>query len=470
MQIRIGILAVMLAMGMAGEAQGKKFSFGFGSGKAGKSAEAPKTDEDGESGSGIVDGADLLGEAAGHAIGGGGSDDKDEEIRVRVDEARDLGAGIVARRNGYGNQSVLRVRRGNNAEIATRSNPSKPLAIEAAKLLKLRTLPATGTVDREALVAQGILRPATDADVAAWEALSKARSGFGGARIARNSGTVYVLQRPVRGTDLLTSVAVGGSKETPLILPAHLSLDQAPLGASVYHQMSDGQCFGKGLGCLAFHDEAKDVSLATCLPGVGKDVEVYAFGVYQGARQRKTDVKIGTRHRNKTGQVDIYVAPTEKPVVLTLGSYEPVVWAIHKAEGARVAGVLVRGFHDQAVTGTDAPVRFSTRASGLADGCGSYKMSHSLKPAREIWAAETRALFGRDAMQFDGKYAGRIFAVGAWEGLDGAAPLAVNAAEIRSSGAISSTPSEEDAPTKRLALLGAGVFVFRRQIMKYING
>lgn len=467
MRTKIGMLAAMLAMGMAGEAQGKKFS--FGSGKAGKSVDAPKNDDDVETGSAIADGLDLADDALDYAVGGGSDDNEDAPVAQR-EETHDLGTGIVVERSGFGRRTLLRVSRGGGSEIITPSDASKPLAIEAARLLNLRILPATGTVDREALVAQGVLRPATDADVAAWEARAKARGGFGGGRIARDAGTVYVLQRPVRGTDLLTSSAVGASREPPLILSAHLSLEQAPLGASAYYMMSDGQCFGKGSGCRAFHDGAKDVSLVTCLPGVDRDVEVHAFGVYQGDRKNKPGIKIGKRKGHKTGQVDIYVAPTAKPVVLTLGSYDPVIWAIHEAEGARVAGVLVRGFHDQGVSGTDAPVRFSTRTSGLAEGCGSYKSSYTAKPARETWAVETRALFGRDVAQFDGKNTGRLFAVGAWNGLEAATPLPVDIATIRSSGQVATVSLMDDAPAGRLMLLGAGVFLFRRRIMGYING
>ena len=68
------------------------------------------------------------------------------------------------------------------------------------------------------------------------------------------------------------------------------------------------------------------------------------------------------------GVIDLELEPMEAPVILMLGSYEPIIWRVSVAEGARLRGVHLTGDPASLVTGLppDVPVtlRFDKDAIG----------------------------------------------------------------------------------------------------------
>ena len=98
-----------------------------------------------------------------------------------------------------------------------------------------------------------------------------------------------------------------------------------------------------------FEFSTSDMASATCaftspLPA---DFAVFAAGEYGG---RPTDFQIDQSGHEAT-RIDALVNSSNKPVILMLGAYEPTVWNIGWTRGTEIAGVLVSGYHRQAVAG-----------------------------------------------------------------------------------------------------------------------
>ncbi len=57
------------------------------------------------------------------------------------------------------------------------------------------------------------------------------------------------------------------------------------------------------------------------------------------------------------GQVDVHIARASVPMVLILSAYEPIQWHIHQDEGVQIEKIVLNGFNQQTVVGTErAPV------------------------------------------------------------------------------------------------------------------
>ncbi|KAB8041694.1 hypothetical protein GCM43_17090 [Janthinobacterium aquaticum] len=98
-----------------------------------------------------------------------------------------------------------------------------------------------------------------------------------------------------------------------------------------------------------FEFSSSDMASATCaftapLPA---DFTVLAAGEYGG---RPTDFQIDQSGHEAT-RIDAVVNSSNKPVILMLGAYEPTVWNIGWTRGTDIIGVLVSGYHRQAVAG-----------------------------------------------------------------------------------------------------------------------
>ncbi len=471
-------VVVLATVGYASEATAGKFSFFTGgSKKISRTADdAPKVDEDAVEHGAIADGLDAVGDIGGaiydHATGdeaptettqstGGDLPDLDEDPARHID----FGGGITAMfQDGPFGRTTLTIKTPSGTIKSFGIRGTMTIAQEVARTLNLRTLPATGQVERDALLASGALRPATEADIDAWKATALRRSPHASTRIKRDRRKLYVQTRPLNGTELL----IGGASRSIIFLAPGIPLDRAPMGASAYYTMDDGRCMGIGSGCRRFHEQTHETDTAACFPDLPRNVELHAFGTYEATPKRKSDFKVGRSDTDKTGQIDIYVAPTSDPVVLLLGSHRPVVWAIHRAEGAKIAAILARGHHSQAVAGvTDVPVRFSTRKDGLAPGCGGYAHDYNASAKRDEWFEEAKAIFGRAVHNIDGEYYGDVFAVGEWEGLDNVAPLPVSLDDIRASGKVEERGI--DIPKGKLMLLGFFAFIFRKQLINAVT-
>lgn len=124
--------------------------------------------------------------------------------------------------------------------------------------------------------------------------------------------------------------------------------------------------FGGRVGEAVTHTACK-------LPGLAMEprFKVFAAGAYSG---RKLDYQIDQSGHQAT-RIDVAVNHKREPVILMLGAYEPTVWNIGWSEGTRIAGVLVSGYHRQAVAGLPKDVPVLTSTYDNKGPCGYFHVS-----------------------------------------------------------------------------------------------
>lgn len=66
------------------------------------------------------------------------------------------------------------------------------------------------------------------------------------------------------------------------------------------------------------------------------NAELHAIGVYEG--------NIKTNGRIHGGEVRVFVDRTTAPVILSIGSYEPVRWFIETTQETRVENIILHGY------------------------------------------------------------------------------------------------------------------------------
>lgn len=134
--------------------------------------------------------------------------------------------------------------------------------------------------------------------------------------------------------------------------------------------------------------------------GLPQNAHVEAVGVYQGTG---TAGGVSSDGR-KMGVVDVRVRRGSAPTILVLSSYEPVQWKIAMDPGARLAGVLLSGYHPSRVTGADAVrVLQMGRTHAYQRGSSEY---NALDRQVRSWTG------GQGIQIFQGRYEGGSYTVG----------------------------------------------------------
>lgn len=134
------------------------------------------------------------------------------------------------------------------------------------------------------------------------------------------------------------------------------------------------------------------------IANLARDAQVEAVGVYQGG----AGVSRTTGGR-KTGNVEVRIRRSAKPLVLVLSSYEPVQWGLISEPGARLAAVLVSGYYPSQVVGAG-----SARVI-MAGNAYAYKLG---SPEYNMLNRETIKWTGKSIGVFQGRYEGGTFSVG----------------------------------------------------------
>ncbi|OGB23825.1 MAG: hypothetical protein A3I66_20745 [Burkholderiales bacterium RIFCSPLOWO2_02_FULL_57_36] len=133
------------------------------------------------------------------------------------------------------------------------------------------------------------------------------------------------------------------------------------------------------------------------LADLAKDAQVEAIGVYQAANASKRSGE------SRTGQVEVRIRRSPKPVVLVLSSYEPVRWNLVSEPGVRIAAVLLSGYHQSQVVGAGtARVVTLGRSYAYQNGTPQYRALEN----------EVTMFIGKRINLFQGRYEGSSFSVG----------------------------------------------------------
>lgn len=138
------------------------------------------------------------------------------------------------------------------------------------------------------------------------------------------------------------------------------------------------------------------------LHGVATGATIEAIGVYQGVRGRG-EVRINTSSGPRiAAPVMVFIGKTDKPVILVLSSYEPVLWTIRKSREAQVRHIFMSGYYDSAIEGISG-VEITKIAGAYA-----YELKNSQQLNERV-----REYTGRGMDRFQSAYSGREFFIGA---------------------------------------------------------
>jgi len=115
---------------------------------------------------------------------------------------------------------------------------------------------------------------------------------------------------------------------------------------------------------------------------------VFAAGNYSG---RPLAFQIDQSGHEAT-QIDVTVNTPDMPVVLMLGAYEPTIWNVSWLPKARIAAVLVSGYHRQAVAGLEQGTPLLNSSYDNKGPCGFFYVTpDNLEPLNPL----SKRLFGR---------------------------------------------------------------------------
>jgi hypothetical protein len=126
------------------------------------------------------------------------------------------------------------------------------------------------------------------------------------------------------------------------------------------------------------------------------DFDVYAVGTYSGTR--KLDIQLGKSGHQVT-QVEVVVNQEERPVVLVLTAYDPVVWRVGRTPQTTIAAVLVSGYHPQALLGIEKTIPFAI-STGEDRGPFPYFFAHRAGADLLRMNEAVRAMTGREIKRF----------------------------------------------------------------------
>jgi hypothetical protein len=136
---------------------------------------------------------------------------------------------------------------------------------------------------------------------------------------------------------------------------------------------------------------------------------VQAVGTYAGTAEL-ADVRLdGSGHAVR--QAEVIVNRPHESVVLVLTAYDPVVWRVGRTPGTHIAGVVVSGYHGQALIGVrkDTPHAIATHET---KGAFPYFLAHAASPRLLRMNEAVNALIGREIDRFVNKPVEGTFYVG----------------------------------------------------------
>lgn len=154
------------------------------------------------------------------------------------------------------------------------------------------------------------------------------------------------------------------------------------------------------------------------LADLARDARVEAVGVYQATSPGQAERSLRTSARplgpqsapgmfqrapQQAGAATIRIRRSSQPLVLVLASYDPVRWTLVPDPGAKLAAVLVSGYHESQVFGAG-----SARVVRLGR---NYAYSNTSSDYRNL-EQDVQRMVGKRINLFQGRYEGAQFEVG----------------------------------------------------------
>lgn len=280
---------------------------------------------------------------------------------------------------------------------------TKSMQMRAVAFDPLRLQSATATADPDRLYLTGFFR---DAAGAGGESMLYSLSRQTLAPVLRDR---LLSTRVIYIAPLRRNAVIDGSKVSLLdAVPAgsevnaNTYLAQRASAASVQAAARAEQLAALGLSSDALSGRrlptTTEVPADARLALLARNADIEAVGVYEGSEVGKAR---GASAR--TGTVQVRVARSPRPVILSLSSYEPVRWVVTVEPGAQLAAVLQSGYGDSEVLGAgNARVYKTGKSYAYQRGGADYARVNT----------EVRQWTGKGIDTFQGSYTGSMFRVG----------------------------------------------------------
>ena len=232
--------------------------------------------------------------------------------------------------------------------------------------------PLAGFAALQALLDDGKLRLATLHDINDWiEKASQPYLKFNPNLRVPTPGRMYLWKSRLEGElDHVDSLGLRGAVFLPqqsftlpdglyganavaFILPEGSPLPDGPRGHNAFY-FDDGTEFDR----RGTHGRRPpdDSALEPILGSLAEDTKILAVGTYNGI-DLVPDVQLDlSGHDVKVAEVVVH--EPDHPVVLVLSAYDPTVWNVGLTEGTNVTGIIVSGYHGQALTGISADIPY----------------------------------------------------------------------------------------------------------------
>ena len=135
--------------------------------------------------------------------------------------------------------------------------------------------------------------------------------------------------------------------------------------------------------------------------------ELHLIGVYEARSDHR-----GGYH--PTGTINVKIERKNKPVILTLSSYEPVHWNITLDKEVKLEKVIINGYHDQEISGISGiPIKeFSYQGTGRYIGKFAYQWNKSYHhPSTTSLVTKLEQITNTNLTSFQGCYRGTNFTI-----------------------------------------------------------
>lgn len=263
----------------------------------------------------------------------------------------------------------------------------------------------------DALVDDGKLRLATQADIDAWidkasEVYSRFNPDLRVSSYMRQGGTYVILDELTLPSDLF-----GGNSRRFIILE-DVPFPDGPLGHNDFYIMDGTACepmtddiFCTGTPTFVEPEPIVPTDLFEELPD---DFVVYGIGANDGFR---IDSCIQYDETAEIGYAEVVVNHPDQPVVLVLTAYDPIVWQVAPMEATEIAAVIVSGYHNQRLRLDDEtiPVEISTYDQG---GAFPYFLAYEVSPELLEMNERVEQLVGREINFFENQSTDGRFYIG----------------------------------------------------------
>jgi hypothetical protein len=162
------------------------------------------------------------------------------------------------------------------------------------------------------------------------------------------------------------------------------------------------------------HDEGssqgqRDEAKSSVLGKLPADFAVYAVGSYRGTTDLP-DIQLDDSGHT-AGRADVVVNQPTRPVILVLTAYDPTVWRVGRTAKTTIAGIIVSGYHAQALIEIDknTPHAISTHEK---KGKFSYFYAYTASPELVAMNESVKSLVGKEIDRFIDQPLKGVFYVG----------------------------------------------------------